>query len=100
MAYKVLTDPQQLRKRKRYFQRRYREQREWAIEFLGGKCASCGSKKRLQFDHSNARLKKHSVSVVLRGWSRERLIAFFKAEHIQVLCENCHRAKTELDKPS
>ena len=81
-------------KRRAYFRRRYREQRNWAIELLGGKCAHCGATERLEFDHSESKLKGTSVSSVIRGWSKERLAKFFKREKIQLLCVSCHLKKT------
>lgn len=90
-------DERQLIRRRTYFRNRYREQREWAIEFLGGKCANCGNDDLddLEFDHSKCEIHPYTrVSAVIRGWSRERLMKLFKDQKIQLLCTDCHLEKS------
>ena len=64
--------------------------KEFAVSFLGGRCAACGSAERLEFDHI-ARDRKHCISELLSS-SRDTLME--ELVKCQLLCRNCHRDKT------
>ena len=63
------------------------EQRRALIEKLGGKCAKCGSIKRLEIDHVNGRSYRLSA---LSRWQR---VIIYKREAeaglLRVLCRPC-----------
>ena len=68
-----------------------RENKEWAIEFLGGCCNRCGGKFPLacyDFHHKDPGEKDHFPCRLLQG-SREKLQA--EIEKCTLLCANCHR---------
>lgn len=72
--------------------RSYREARRTkAKELLGGKCAYCGSRDHLQFDHIDPKTKTNNPMSMLQ--SKE---AKFYAEVLkcQLLCATCHLEKT------
>lgn len=77
-----------------YMKRRYWERRAIGLERLGGKCVKCGSADGLEFDHidrsaktmSTARMTMVSMTKFLEELSR-----------CQILCADCHRAKTLID---
>lgn len=68
-----------------------------AIAYLGGKCNRCGSIDRLQFDHTDSRLKSFGITENLsRRWS----VLKPELDKCQLLCFPCHVAKTqEIDRP-
>jgi 5-methylcytosine-specific restriction endonuclease McrA len=69
---------------------RARQNRQDAIESAGGKCVKCGGTDRLQFDHIDPRQKsEHRIWT----WGAERRAA--ELAKCQLLCEPCHRVKTE-----
>ena len=71
---------------------RGREQRAFAIEYLGGGCKACGFNKwpcSLDIHHTNPSVKD-SQFVNARCWSRERLIG--EMQSCILLCRNCHAA--------
>jgi len=74
------------RKALRYYQRRME-----LIEKLGGKCAECGYKKRLEIDHIKGRDWEPSKK---SRWTR---IARYEREakegKLQVLCRWCNASK-------
>jgi len=62
------------------------------IAKLGGVCASCGTKRGLQFDHLKPRRwkpSKLSRSTRLRVYERAA-----RAGKLQLLCADCHVAKS------
>jgi len=68
------------------------EKREKAIEYLGGKCVSCGFDKfkcSLDIHHLDPSKKDESFASH-RGWSWERLLNELKG--CKLLCKNCHTA--------
>lgn len=75
-------------------------QREWIAkrkrEFFAGKvCATpgCGSTKDLQLDHKDPDQK---VSHKIWSWSDERRAT--ELAKCQVLCKECHKKKTSIDR--
>lgn len=74
-----------------YMKRRWRLRRKVAIKFLGGKCVSCRTTKRLQFDHKNRKTKVASIAK-LSSASEERFWA--EVKKCQLLCYKCHLVKS------
>lgn len=73
------------------------ERRAKAIELLGGKCVTCGTTERLQFDHiKNDRQGYGGLISYLLKTRWERLLA--ELEKCQLLCISCHAVKTGADK--
>lgn len=83
---------------KNEYKRAFRaKQKARAEDYLGGKCASCGSKDRLEFDHINddRESAKHCVTAMIDlTWSS--LVA--ELDKCQLLCNGCHWDKTREDK--
>ncbi len=69
---------------------RRRNQRTKAIQEFGGKCVSCQSDDRLQFDHVNPATKKYRVRDLWNSKSKW----LEEAPKLQLLCYKCHKAKT------
>ena len=78
---------------RRYMNRRYQKRKRAAIKALGGKCAKCGSRRRLQFDHRDRRKKKFTIGKFLVSVSEQKLKKELKK--CQLLCWYCHNAKTQ-----
>lgn len=76
---------------RQYTLKRYHVRRANAIKQLGGKCAQCGSKNKLEFDHIDQQTKEFSIGDSL-GISEKRLQA--ELVKCQLLCESCHQSKT------
>jgi 5-methylcytosine-specific restriction endonuclease McrA len=69
----------------------YERRRQALIQELGGVCVQCDSPDALEFDHRDRSQKKIEISSRLKGkraWLAEEL------EKLQLLCEGCHRLKT------
>lgn len=88
-------DPEENRKyRRKYDLERYHHRRKEAIDFLGGKCNSCGSTESLEIDHIDPNKKEIPLGKMW-GISKER---FYKElEKCQVLCQPCHKEKNKTD---
>jgi 5-methylcytosine-specific restriction endonuclease McrA len=69
----------------------YHRRRRAAIRHLGGRCAACGATTRLEFDHVDPSRKTLSVS---RAWSVAAERFWAEIEACQLLCTECHLAKT------
>jgi 5-methylcytosine-specific restriction endonuclease McrA len=65
-----------------------------ARELLGGKCVECGAEENLQFDHINPNTKVAKISVIA-NWAWDRFLS--EVEKCQLLCQDCHTAKTMVD---
>lgn len=72
---------------------KYHRRRREAIRKLGGRCALCGSKRKLEFDHRDP--SKKSFSLWSGTVSEERFQMELKK--CQLLCQVCHRDKTLRD---
>jgi hypothetical protein len=48
--------------RREYDRERYRKRLDKCIEYLGGKCAVCGSTENLQFDHIDPKTKSFTIA--------------------------------------
>ena len=67
---------------------------EWIAE-QGGVCATCGSDESLEVDHIDPALKTMYPRAI---WSRTEAVRIKELANCQVLCSDCHKAKTKLDK--
>lgn len=65
--------------------------REEFIDLLGGQCVQCSSTTDLEFDHIDPKTKLFNISGFHK--SREALLAELKK--CQLLCSECHKAKTQ-----
>jgi hypothetical protein len=66
--------------------------RLFAVEFLGGKCINCNFDKytcSLDIHHLDPSIKDKNFKY-MRGWSRERILA--EIDSCVLLCRNCHAA--------
>lgn len=70
---------------------RYQKWRAYAIEKLGGKCVICGATTDLQIDHIYRADKNFAVS---QWWSSSRAKMDAELAKCQLLCRDCHKAKT------
>ena len=64
--------------------------RLFAVNYLGGKCSSCGYDKHtaaLDIHHLDPTIKDKNFKY-MRGWSRERIIS--EINQCILLCRNCH----------
>lgn len=80
-----------------YLLERYYEQREVMFEYLGGKkCNLCGTEQGdFEFDHIDRNQKSFNVSAL---WGEEKFKEVLKElDKCQVLCSNCHIAKTAIE---
>lgn len=81
--------PRYLADRDGYFRDIYRARKKAVIDYLGGKCARCGSTESLEVDHIDKTQKTREVS---RHLSMKHNRDEF--DKCQLLCVTCHRAKT------
>ncbi len=80
-----------------YMNRRYRDRRSLAVEILGGCCKHCGvsDNGQLQFDHVDPEDKFVEIS---RLWSANMELFLYELEKCQLLCPDCHRKKSLVDR--
>lgn len=74
--------------------KRRKENRNFLVAYLGGKCEGCGSRDNLQFDHKDPSNKAFHIATNLTS-SRRRLVE--EAKKCQLLCYPCHKLKTRED---
>lgn len=75
-----------------YTAKKYQENKQFIIKYLGGKCISCGFLKyncSLDVHHKNPKEKNINFRHI-RGWSKKRIIA--EIRRCVLLCRNCHQA--------
>jgi DNA-binding XRE family transcriptional regulator len=79
-----------------YGEEKRKYQREWlakrrqvGLDYLGGRCASCGTTDKLELDHIDPSTK---VDHKIWSWKWERQIV--ELDKCQLLCETCHTTKT------
>lgn len=72
-----------------------RQRRLDAIAEFGGQCVKCGSKENLEFDHVDPKTKLVCIAVTW-SWAEEKRRA--ELAKCQLLCEECHKAKTAKDR--
>ena len=76
---------------KEYMKRRYYERRNYALNLLGNECAECGSKDNLEIDHTD----KYSKTLdIAKMWSVNKQRFLAELSLCQLLCTDCHKAKT------
>lgn len=73
----------------------YYKRRQKIIDYLGGKCISCGSPENLQFDHVDPKKKLFNIKDNL---TLESIIS--EVNKCQLLCNFCHIKKTNEEKKS
>lgn len=87
-----MTPEERKQKRKEYqrnYQRTWMKTRRQKWLEVNGPCRQCGSLERLEIDHIDPRDKvQHRVW----SWSHDRMMA--ELRKCQVLCHECHKAKT------
>lgn len=67
--------------------------RKLFIKILGGKCAFCGSKDGLEFDHIEpTKTHRHDVSRSVREWE---WFAAYLNNNLQLLCKDCNKSKSD-----
>jgi 5-methylcytosine-specific restriction endonuclease McrA len=76
---------------KEYVLARYHRIRSSYIELKGGKCVSCGSTDRLEFDHIDPDTKLYAIGKL---WSRNKGEVDAEVDKCQLLCYDCHLVKT------
>jgi len=74
-----------------YNLKRYHARMAEAIEILGGVCTICGSSENLQLDHIDPDTKSYSLGKL---WSVSLDSFLNELTKCQVLCDDCHKAKT------
>lgn len=77
-----------------YMKNRWKERRIKAIKKLGGKCVKCPSVENLEFDHIDPSSKIRNVAQ-MSSMSEE--IFWLEVSKCQLLCFECHKAKTLID---
>ena len=70
---------------------RRKARREKFLKLLGGKCAECGSKKDLHFDHVRPTTKTRHTS---RLWDANEADVQKELKNCQLLCADCHHQKS------
>lgn len=65
---------------------------DFAIAFLGGKCAQCGAVSNLEVDHINPSEKEYEISSLFLH-ARGSSIVAYELSKCQLLCFSCHCAK-------
>ena len=88
MPYK---DPIQSRNYKRNWMNKRRN--HW-LQYMGGKCVSCGSIDNLEFDHIDKSTKKYEPRML---WSRQLETIIEELMKCQLLCHECHILKTRME---
>lgn len=76
---------------RQYMLDRYKKKRQEAIEFLGGKCITCGTTEDLEFDHVDSTTKTGDTGK-LWSYSAERF--WEEIKKCQLLCAQHHIDKT------
>jgi 5-methylcytosine-specific restriction endonuclease McrA len=73
-----------------YMRERHHRRRNAFIESRGGRCEACDSTENLEVDHRDQREKSFNISFA--STAETKLQA--ELEKCQVLCRECHKAKT------
>jgi hypothetical protein len=88
MPYK---DPEKSKTYKRLWMNKRRD--VW-VAYMGGKCVSCGSVERLEFDHIDRSTKNYEPRML---WSRKLETILEELVKCQLLCHECHQLKTSIE---
>ena len=75
-----------------YMKDRWKNRRKEAIKKLGGKCAHCGSKSNLEFNHKKRDGKKAAIAK-WSSMSDDKFAAELKKT--ELLCNSCHKKVTK-----
>ena len=70
---------------------RWRNRKQWAVEYKGGCCERCGYNKYpdvLEFHHKDPTIKEASWTK-MRLWGQDKLK--LELDKCAILCANCHR---------
>ena len=78
-----------------YMLKRYHEKRALAVKALGGKCAKCGSKQRLEIDHKDN--KDKALAFAKRLHTAPAAVVERELKKSQLLCRPCHSLKSIFD---
>lgn len=78
-----------------YSRKRAIARKQEAIAYLGGSCVRCSSTDDLHFDHIDPSTKLFNVTTAIA--SRAKAAFYAELDKCQLLCNNCHRAKTRED---
>ena len=62
------------------------------VNFLGGKCTSCGDTNKLEVDHKDKTTKKFNITTGIEEVSAKKL--WEEVKKCQLLCHECHKEKT------
>lgn len=81
--------------RAEYMRQRHATNRARLIDELGGRCASCGSSEKLEFDHVDAEAKLFDISRSLKSCMSETFLT--ELAKCQLLCHECHEKKSVID---
>lgn len=71
-----------------YMQKRYKQRRDDAINFLGGKCVDCGRTTELEFDHVDPKLKSYNMGEIFAGKRKD--IMWDEVKKCVLRCIACH----------
>lgn len=74
---------------------RYRERRQYALDFLGGVCVVCGSIKDLEIDHI---IKADKAFPITQMWSVSQERYDLELLKCQLLCHEHHVEKSHREK--
>jgi hypothetical protein len=79
-------------KNKYFVAKRRKDIKQLAIEYLGGRCSSCGYNKcndALDFHHTDPTVKEFGISAkgITRAWKSVKQ----ELDKCVLLCSNCHR---------
>lgn len=70
------------------------DRRDFWVDYMGGKCVSCGTKERLEFDHVDRSTKVFEPRML---WSRKIETIIEELMKCQLLCHECHKLKTSME---
>lgn len=74
---------------------RYEERKPQLIALLGDSCVECGTDENLEFDHIDPTTKSFNI---LESWAKPIEVLLPEIAKCQLLCKNCHRAKTTAER--
>lgn len=77
---------------KEYHREYYRKRREAIFDYLGGRCAECGTADNLEVDHIDKTQKQFNISSKLSVKNNKE-----ELDRCQLLCKTHHREKTAIE---
>ena len=78
-----------------YHQNRYATAISKFIGYLGGECKKCSSVEQLEFDHIDRATKSFAIT---KYWNRKWEIIKPELDKCQLLCHDCHKEKTKVER--